>query len=117
MIRLQSIINGWNRFFFQPESPLPIAVYRILLGLLVLANQALLYPEVEIWFSEEGILSSQTARNLPGGGGLSLFDYISTSNASVWYFFRELDFDRIKNLHEIGDTMSKAAAMIRSPAR
>jgi aminobenzoyl-glutamate utilization protein B len=34
------------------------------------------------------------------------------SNASVWYFFRELDYDRIKNLHEIGNTMSKAAAMM-----
>jgi aminobenzoyl-glutamate utilization protein B len=34
------------------------------------------------------------------------------SNASVWYFFRELDYDRIRNLQEIGNTMAKAAAMM-----
>jgi aminobenzoyl-glutamate utilization protein B len=33
-------------------------------------------------------------------------------NASVWYFFRELDYDHIKELREIGDTMAQAAAMM-----
>jgi aminobenzoyl-glutamate utilization protein B len=31
-------------------------------------------------------------------------------NASVWYFFRELDYARIKELREIGDTIAEAAA-------
>lgn len=34
------------------------------------------------------------------------------SNASVWYFFRELDFERIRGLQEIGNTMAQAAAMM-----
>src|SRR5687768_5456880 len=34
------------------------------------------------------------------------------SNASVWYFFRELDYSRIRGLHEIGNTISQAAAMM-----
>lgn len=34
------------------------------------------------------------------------------SNASVWYYFRELDYEHIKSLREIGDTMSKGAAMM-----
>ena len=33
-------------------------------------------------------------------------------NASVWYYFRELDYDHIKELWELGDTMAKAAAMM-----
>jgi aminobenzoyl-glutamate utilization protein B len=33
-------------------------------------------------------------------------------NATVWYFFRELDYDHIKQLREIGDTMAKAATMM-----
>lgn len=33
------------------------------------------------------------------------------SEATVWYFFREQDFARIKELHEFGATMAKAAAM------
>lgn len=32
--------------------------------------------------------------------------------ASVWYYFREATYDRIKELWETGDTMAKAAAMM-----
>lgn len=34
------------------------------------------------------------------------------SNASVWYFFRELDYDKIRELHGIGNTMAQAAGMM-----
>ncbi len=34
------------------------------------------------------------------------------SEASVWYYFRELDYDRIKELHALGQTMAEAAAMM-----
>jgi len=33
-------------------------------------------------------------------------------NASVWYYFREIDFPPMKELRGIGDTMAKAAAMM-----
>jgi aminobenzoyl-glutamate utilization protein B len=33
-------------------------------------------------------------------------------SASVWYYFRETNYDRIKALWDIGDTMAKAAAMM-----
>ncbi len=32
--------------------------------------------------------------------------------ASVWYYFRELDYDHIKELWEMGDAMAKGAAMM-----
>ncbi len=34
------------------------------------------------------------------------------SEASVWYYFRELDYDRIRDLHELGQTMAEAASMM-----
>ncbi|MSU65942.1 MAG: amidohydrolase [Opitutus sp.] len=34
------------------------------------------------------------------------------SNASVWYYFRELDYEHIKSLREIGDTMAQGAAVM-----
>jgi len=34
------------------------------------------------------------------------------SEASVWYYFRELDYPRIRELHELGTTMATAAAMM-----
>jgi aminobenzoyl-glutamate utilization protein B len=33
-------------------------------------------------------------------------------NASVWYYFRETDYQHIKELNDIGDRMAKAAAMM-----
>ena len=34
------------------------------------------------------------------------------SNASVWYYFRETDYDHIKEMWDIGNRMSQAAAMM-----
>ncbi len=34
------------------------------------------------------------------------------ANASVWYYFRELDYDRIQELRRIGDTMAQAATLM-----
>ena len=34
------------------------------------------------------------------------------SEATVWYFFREWDYQRISDLHEIGSTIARAAAMM-----
>ncbi len=33
-------------------------------------------------------------------------------NAAVWYYFREADYDHIKNLWRIGDNMAKAAGLM-----
>jgi aminobenzoyl-glutamate utilization protein B len=33
-------------------------------------------------------------------------------NAAVWYYFREVDYQHIKELREIGDRMAKAASMM-----
>jgi aminobenzoyl-glutamate utilization protein B len=30
-------------------------------------------------------------------------------NASVWYYFRETDYDHIKEMWDIGNTMAQAA--------
>lgn len=87
MIRLKDIIQGWNRFFFEPQSPLPIAIYRILLGLVVLKNFALLLPDVDEWFADRGILSFATAHKVVGGTGFNLFHWLPHSDAMVWAFF------------------------------
>src|SRR5688500_12013135 len=87
MISIRDIIRSWNRFFFEPESPLPIAVYRILFGVAVLVNHALLLPEIDDWFTERGILSFETARRMIGGAGYSLFEWLPHSDAWVWIIF------------------------------
>jgi len=44
---------------------------------------------------------------IPNGGSQP---NVVPSEATVWYYFRELDYERIKELHEIGRTIARAAA-------
>lgn len=87
MIALGTLRDGWNRFFFAPESPLPIAVYRCLLGFVVLANHALIAADVPDWFGQQGVLAPGTAVKLAGGGGLNLLRVLPQTDASVWLVF------------------------------
>jgi len=46
---------------------------------------------------------------IPNGGDQP---NVVPSNATVWYYFRELDYEHIKDMWDIGNRMSKAAAMM-----
>lgn len=48
---------------------------------------------------------------IPDGGSQP---NVVPSQAGVWYYFRELDYPRIRSLHALGDTMAMAAAMMTS---
>ncbi len=85
MISLKDITSGWNRFFFEPVSPLPIAVYRILFGLGVIANHVLLMPDLHAWFSDRGTISFATGGRLVGGAGLSLFAVLPPTAFWMWF--------------------------------
>ena len=50
------MIRAWNRFFFTPVDPLPIALFRIVFGALVLVTLAALWPDLPTWFGESGVL-------------------------------------------------------------
>jgi len=56
LIRLARLRQAWNRFFYEPASPLPVAVYRAMYGFLVLVNVLLLLPDAADWFSELGVV-------------------------------------------------------------
>ncbi|MCZ6918625.1 MAG: amidohydrolase [Gemmatimonadetes bacterium] len=46
---------------------------------------------------------------IPNGGSQP---NVVPSEASVWYYYRELDYQRIKELHELGQLMAQGAAMM-----
>src|SRR5689334_23248563 len=46
---------------------------------------------------------------IPNGGDQP---NVVPQNAAVWYYFRETDYDHIKELWDIGNTMAKAASMM-----
>lgn len=52
----RQLLHAWDSFLFAPTSPVPLAVYRMLLGTLVIVSTLLLLPDVDMMFGEQGIL-------------------------------------------------------------
>ncbi len=83
MISVQDIQQRWHDFFFAPCSVLPIALYRILFGGLVLGYGALLWPDLLVWFGEHGVLSRATALQYLGAPRLNPLLWLPAGDAWV----------------------------------
>ena len=62
-MKSRRILGFWNDFWFFPRSPLPISIYRILVGLVGL-SWAVFYlrrGELLFWYGQQGVLSVATA--------------------------------------------------------
>ena len=49
------VLRAWDQFLFRPISPVPIALYRIMFGALVLIKLAFLFPDRHVFFGDEGV--------------------------------------------------------------
>lgn len=63
-------------------------------------------------FRREHLRLHQRSHSVVTNGGSQ--PNVVPSEAAVWYYFRELDYPHIKDLHELGQTMAEAAAMMTS---
>jgi aminobenzoyl-glutamate utilization protein B len=61
-------------------------------------------------FRREHLRLQQRSHNVITNGGDQ--PNVVPPNASVWYYFRETDYEHIKDMREIGNTIAKAAAMM-----
>lgn len=86
-MKLRSLWDAWNSFFFAPQSPLPIALFRILYGLLVIATLLLLRPDWLTWYGPHAWVSLSTMRTLEPGPRLNLFTIIPQNDAWIEALF------------------------------
>jgi hypothetical protein len=88
-VRLKSLLDAWNSFFFAPQSPLPIALFRILYGLLVIITLLLLWPDWLTWYGPHAWVSLSTMHALESGPRLNLFTIIPQNDVWIevlfWY--------------------------------
>ena len=84
---LRSAAEAWDRFFFTPQSPIPISLYRILYGTLIIANLILLRPDWLTWYGVHAWVSLPTMRKLAAGVRLDLFTVMPQSDACVEALF------------------------------
>ncbi len=86
-MKLRALIGAWNAFFFAPQSPTPIALFRIVYGLLVIATLALLHPDWLNWYGTHAWMSLSTMHQLEPGTRLNLFAVIPQSDTWIEGFF------------------------------
>jgi len=61
-------------------------------------------------FRREHLRLAQRSHHIITNGGDQ--PNVVPANASVWYYFRELDYEHIQELHAIGDAMAQGAALM-----
>ena len=84
---LARIRRAWESFFFTPQSPLPIAVFRILYGICVSATLLLLYPDWLEWFGVHAWVSEETMKIVEPGARINLFTIFPQNDHWVTGFF------------------------------
>jgi hypothetical protein len=87
---LRPLREAWNTFFFAKQSPLPIALFRIAYGLLVISTLVLLRPDWLAWYGTHAWISLPTMQMIEPGTRLNLFTIIPQTDgwidALFWVF-------------------------------
>lgn len=71
----------WNRFWFEPADPRPLAVVRMLTGALGLALLWSYAADLVAWFGPQGMIPSDAAAPWRSPFGWSLFDFATTPDS------------------------------------
>ncbi|HET9100704.1 MAG TPA: HTTM domain-containing protein [Acidobacteriaceae bacterium] len=79
--------EAWWRFFFAPQSPTPLALFRILYGACVTVTLILLHPEWLDWFGVHSWVTLQTMSRVEPGVRLNLFTMMPQNDTWVAAFF------------------------------
>jgi hypothetical protein len=86
-VSLKSLSKSWNAFFFAPQSPMPIALFRIIYGVMVIATLVLLRPDWLTWYGVHAWMSLSTMHTLEPGTRLNLFAILPQTDAWIMALF------------------------------
>lgn len=78
-----SLARGWQRFFHAPCDARVPALLRICFALLVLVNLAVLLPDLDRWFTENGTLSTAASQAIARPAMWSVFWWLPSTSAVV----------------------------------
>jgi hypothetical protein len=80
-------VEAWEHFFFTPQSPVPIALFRILYGICVSATVILLHSDWLEWFGAHGWIRLSTMTRVEPGTRLNLFTVMPKDDRWIAAFF------------------------------
>jgi hypothetical protein len=84
---LQRIQRAWESFFFAPQSPVPIALFRIFYGLCVSMTLILLHSDWLDWFGIHAWVSEETMKVIEPGPRINLFTLLPQNDHWIAGFF------------------------------
>lgn len=82
-----SLFHLWRRFFHEPVDPRVCALIRIGFAALVLVNLAAWYPNLDLWFGPEGVVSPQQASDSLGPYDWSVLLWLPQSSVVLHVCF------------------------------
>jgi hypothetical protein len=85
-----ALVRNWNRFLFEPKDPTPVSLFRILYGLLIIADLLLLHRSWLEFYGTHAWLSLTTMHKLEPGVRLNIFTLLPQNDiwirALFWVF-------------------------------
>jgi len=84
---LRKLHQAWDHFFFTPQSPIPIALFRILFGICVSATVILLHSDWLDWFGVHSWFSQSSMSIVEPGTRLNLFTLMPQDDRWITAFF------------------------------
>src|ERR1700678_135822 len=84
---LRKLREAWDHFFFTPQSPVPISLFRIFWGICVSAKILLLHSDWLNWYGVHGWVTLQTMQLVEPGIRLNLFTVMPQDDRWIAAFF------------------------------
>src|ERR1700722_18150809 len=84
---LRRLRELWDDFFFTPQSPLPIAMFRIFYGICVSVTILLLHGDWLNWYGVHGWVSLPAMRQVEPGTRINLFTVMPQDDRWIAAFF------------------------------
>ncbi len=84
---LRKLRELWDNFFFTPQSPLPIAVFRIFYGICVSVTILLLHADWLNWYGVDAWVSLPAMKQVEPGVRLNLFTVMPQDDRWIATFF------------------------------
>ena len=81
------LLNLWDDFWFKPQPPTAMALFRIAYGLIVLQFGLLLHPNLTAFFGEGAIVSLPSARMFAGAPQLNVLLLLPQNDSALQVFF------------------------------
>src|SRR5580700_5015353 len=84
---IRAAILAWNKFFFTPQRPTVLGLYRIVFAALVLLDLLLLYPDWLTWFGTDGLLTMNSLQGTGRAAQFNIFTIWPHTNTAIMALF------------------------------